>query len=220
MKTLVMKRALVVLAVVSVLAPAALAQAPDRTRPPKVGPPPSLKLPAIKQLRLSNGLPVVYMEKAGVPVVQFVVVVKAGQVNEPAAKTGLSSMAAAMLTDGAGSRDALQLADAIDYLGARLGAGAGPHTTTISLYSPVSRMDSALALLADVTLRPTFPARELDRKRKERLTTLLQWRDQPSPLASVAFSRAVYPNPSVRRHRLGYRSEPQLAHDRGSEGIS
>ena len=193
MKTLVMKRALVVLAVLSALAPAALAQAPDRTRPPKVGPPPSLKLPAIKQLRLSNGLPVVYMEKAGVPVVQFVVVVKAGQVNEPAAKTGLSSMAAAMLTDGAGSRDALQLADAIDYLGARLGAGAGPHTTTISLYSPVSRMDSALALLADVTLRPTFPARELDRKRKERLTTLLQWRDQPSPLASVAFSRAVYP---------------------------
>jgi zinc protease len=193
MKTMVMKRSLVLLAAASLLVSTALAQAPDRTRPPKVGPPPSLKLPAIKQLKLSNGLPVVYMEKAGVPVVQILVVVRAGQVNELPAKTGLSSMAAAMLTDGAGSRDALQLADAIDYLGARLGAGAGPHTTTISLYTPVSRLDSALALLADITLRPTFPAKELDRKRKERLTSLLQWRDQPSPLASVAFSKTVYP---------------------------
>jgi len=57
MKTLVMKRPLVFLAVASVLTSAALAQAPDRTRPPKVGPPPSLKMPAIKQLKLSNGLP-------------------------------------------------------------------------------------------------------------------------------------------------------------------
>ncbi|MBP1678141.1 MAG: putative family peptidase, partial [Bacteroidetes bacterium] len=110
------RTAVMLLAVVSLVVTSALAQAPDRTRPPKVGPPPSLKLPAIKQLKLSNGLPVVYMEKTGVPVVQLLVVVKAGQVNDPPAKTGLSSMAAAMLTDGAGSRDALQLADAIDYL--------------------------------------------------------------------------------------------------------
>jgi predicted Zn-dependent peptidase len=187
------RTAVMLLAVVSLVMTSALAQVPDRTRPPKVGPPPSLKLPAIKQLKLSNGLPVVYMEKTGVPVVQLLVVLKAGQVNEPPAKTGLSSMAAAMLTDGAGSRDALQLADAIDYLGARLGAGAGPHTTSISLYTPVSRLDSALSLLADVTLRPTYPAKELDRKRRERLTSLLQWRDQPSPLAAVAFSKTLYP---------------------------
>jgi predicted Zn-dependent peptidase len=185
--------AAVLFTVVSLAVTSAAAQVPDRTRPPKVGPPPSLKLPAIKKLKLSNGLPVVYMEKAGVPVAQLLVVIRAGQVNESPAKTGLSSMTAASLTDGAGPRDALQLSDAIDHLGARLGAGSGPHTTSISLYTPVARLDSALALLADVTLRPTFPAKELDRKRKERLTTLLQWRDQPSPLASIAFSRAVYP---------------------------
>jgi len=132
------------------------------------------------------------MEKAGVPVVQLVVVVKAGQVNEPAAKTGLSSMAAAMLTDGAGSRDALQLADAIDYLGARLGAGAG---LTRQRFRCIRRCRGWIGPCAPGRCHaaPDVPARELERKRKERLTTLLQWRDQPSPLASVAFSRAVYP---------------------------
>jgi predicted Zn-dependent peptidase len=180
-------------AFLSLVMASAVAQAPDRTRPPKPGPPPSLALPAIRHLKLSNGLPVVFMEKKTVPVVQLVVVVKAGQVDEPSAKTGLASIAAAMLTDGAGARDALQLADASDYLGARLGASAGAHTTGVSIYAPVSRLDSAIALWADVTLRPTFPAAELERKRKERLTTLLQWRDQPSPLASVAFAKTVYP---------------------------
>ena len=193
MKTILRTAALVLLAGMLALPSTAIAQAPDRSRPPKVGPPPSLRLPAIKQMKLSNGLPVVYMEKAGVPVVQIQVVVKAGQVYEPAAKTGVASMTASMLTDGAGARNALQLADAIDYLGARLSAGAGSHTASISLYCPVVRLDSALALLADITLRPTFPAQELDRKRKERLTTLLQWRDQPSPLAAVAFSKTLYP---------------------------
>jgi predicted Zn-dependent peptidase len=98
----------------------------------------------------------------------------------------------AMLDEGAGSRNALQLADAIDFLGANLSAGAGQHTSAVTLNTPLSKLDSALALLADVALRPTFAAEELDRQRKQRLTTLVQWHDQPSAIASVIFSRTLY----------------------------
>jgi zinc protease len=97
-----------------------------------------------------------------------------------------------MMMEGAGTRDALQLADAIDYLGAQIGASAGMHTSAVTLQTPVARLDSALALQADVLLRPAFAAPELERKRKSRLTTLLQWRDEPRSLVSLAFNRQLY----------------------------
>jgi predicted Zn-dependent peptidase len=170
----------------------ALQAQPDRSGPPKLGPPPSLKLPPIQHLKLSNGISVVLLEKHAVPVVQVDLVIRAGATMDPAEKSGLASMTAGMLMEGAGPRDALQLADAIDFLGAQIGAGAGQHTTGVSLHTPVAKLDSALALLADVVRRPAFQASDLARKRKERLTTLTQWRDSPPMLASVTFNRLLY----------------------------
>jgi predicted Zn-dependent peptidase len=157
-----------------------------------LGPPPSLRLAPIQHLKLSNGLPVLLCERHAVPIVQMNIVVRAGSVNDPTGKPGLASMTAAMMMEGAGTRNALALAEAVEYLGASITVSAGYHTFGLSLNTPVARLDSALALLADVTLRPAFPPAELDRKRQERLTSLLQWRDEPRMLASVAFSRAVF----------------------------
>ena len=63
----------------------------------------------------------------------------------------------------------------------------------------MAKLDDALQILADVVLRPTFPQSELDRLRKERLTRILQTRDQPAALASAAFARLVF----GPRHRYG-----------------
>lgn len=183
---------IVTLAGALLLPAAAPAQQPDRSRPPALGAPPSLRLPAIQRFTLSNGLPVLLMEKHEVPLVQVNVLIKAGAAMDPASRSGVASMTAAMLDEGAGPRDALQLADAIEYLGARITTGAGQHTSVISLHTPLSRLDSALNLLADITLRPTFPAGELDRQRRERQTMLTQWRDQPRSIASVIVNRTLY----------------------------
>lgn len=194
-KTSALRRAtgVSVAALLLFLAPlSALRAQPDRSGPPKLGPPPALKLPPIQHLKLTNGIPVILLEKHAVPVVQIDLVVKAGASMDPAGKSGLASLTATMLMEGAGPRDALQLADAIDYLGASIGTGAGQHTTGISLHTPVSKLDSALALLADIARRPAFQGADLERKKKERLTTLAQWRDDPRTLASVMFSRTLY----------------------------
>src|SRR6185503_14870990 len=107
-------------------------------------------------------------EKHEVPLVQVNVVVKAGAAMDPAGKSGLASLAAAMLDEGAGNRNSLQLADAIEFLGARLNTGAGMHTSVVQLHTPAARLDSALALLADVILRPTFKRRPKNDVRQER----------------------------------------------------
>ncbi len=171
---------------------AVMAQAPDRSGPPKLGPAPSLKLPPIQHLRLSNGLPVLLLEKHEVPLVQIELIVMSGAALDPPDRIGLASMTAAMMEEGAASRNALELADAIDFLGASISADAANHTTSVILHTPLSKLDSALALFGDVALRPTFPSEELERNRKDRLTELAQWHDDPSTIASVMFSRTLY----------------------------
>ena len=100
-------------------------QPPDRSHPPQPGPPPALNLPAIQKLQLANGLPVWIVELHKVPVVQVNLLVLSGTADDAAGKFGVANLAAAMLTEGAGSRSSLEIADAVDYLGADLGAGSG-----------------------------------------------------------------------------------------------
>jgi predicted Zn-dependent peptidase len=175
------------------------AQAPDRSRLPVAGPAPALKLPAIQKRQLGNGLPVWIVEHHEVPVVQVNLLVLSGTGDDPAGRFGIASLTAAMLTEGAGPRSSLELADAIDFLGADLNASSGVDSSGIRLHVPVTRLADALPLMADVAQRPTFPREELERLRQQRLITLLQSRDDPDSIASLAFSRVIY-GPS---HRYG-----------------
>ena len=174
-------------------------QGPDRSTAPVPGPAPALKLPPIQKRALANGLPVWIVEMHEVPVANVTLIVKAGAGDDPAGKYGVASFTAAMLDEGAGTRTALELADAVDYLGASLGTGSSFDASTIRLQVPVSKLDEALPLMADVALRPTFADTEVERLRKERLTSLVQMRDSPAALASAAFARLVFGT----RHRYG-----------------
>ena len=164
----------------------------DHTQPPALGPAPDMQPPTVQRLTLKNGLPVLLVEKHSVPLVQINLQIKAGSVYDPDGFTGLARMTADMLDEGAGGRDALELADAIDYLGANLSARAGRHTAVIALNTPLSKLDEALPLLADVALKPAFAADELGRKRKERLTALIQQRDTPRTVAVLELDQVLY----------------------------
>lgn len=188
------------LAIVAALAVGVLAQqAPDRTHPPQPGPPAALNLPKIQQQKLANGLPVWIVELHEVPVAQVNLVVLSGTANDPPGKYGIASLMAVMLEEGAGSRSALEVADAIDYLGADLGAATTSDLSAVRLHVPVARLAEALPIMADVALRPSFPKDELERQRTQRLTSLLQGRDDPPTISSVAFSRILY----GKAHRYG-----------------
>jgi predicted Zn-dependent peptidase len=171
----------------------------DRSVPPKPGPAPTVTLPEIQKRTLSNGLPVWIVEQHEVPVAQVDLIVKSGTASDPADKYGLASFTAAMLDEGAGSRDSLQIADAIDYLGAQLSTGSGIDASSVRLHVPVARLADALPVMADVALRPTFPQREIDRLRDERITDLQQARDDPAEIVRAAFPLVVF----GPRHRYG-----------------
>jgi zinc protease len=147
---------------------------PDRGQPPTLGPPPALRLPAIQKTTLSNGVPVWIVEQHRVPLVQVNVILRGGGSLDRASRFGMASLVAGMLDEGAGTRSALELADAVDLLGADLSTSSSFDYSAVRLSTPVKNLSAAVPLLADVVLRPTFPAAELDRLKQERLTALMQ----------------------------------------------
>ncbi|MEO6528632.1 MAG: pitrilysin family protein, partial [Gemmatimonadaceae bacterium] len=78
------------------------------------------------------------------------------------------------------------------YLGVTLGATSSWEQSTVSLHTTTAQLDSALALFADVALRPSFPTSDLERVRKVRLTALQQVRDRAPSIADRAFASAVF----------------------------
>ena len=177
----------------------AAAQKPDRSAPPKPTAPPALKLPPVQKQKLSNGLEVWLVEQHEVPMVQINLIVRAGSSADPAGRFGLASMTANMLDEGAGGKSALELADAVEFLGAQLSTTSTFDYSAVRLSTPVARLNDALPLMTDVVMRPSFPANELERLRKERLTRLLQARDDPAAIIEIAFPRLVFGD----KHRYG-----------------
>ena len=171
---------------------AVVARSPDRSRPPKLANRPALRLPAIQKTTLSNGVPVWIIEQHRVPLVQVNVILRGGSSLDRAGRFGMASLVAGMLDEGAGSRSSLELADAVDLLGADLSTSSSFDYSAVRLSTPAQNLAAAMPLLADVVLRPTFPDAELERLKKERLTALVQAQDDPAAVIGYAFPRVVF----------------------------
>lgn len=179
------------------------AQKVDRSNPPELPPPKGLQLPAVQEFNLQNGLKVYLMEKHQVPLIQLNLILKAGSLNDPEGKEGLTDIVFDMLDEGAGGMNALQIADEIDFLGANLNIGSSLFTSSIGLNVPVSKFNDALKIVSKILLEPDFPEAELARLKKERLTTLMQWRDQPNAIARVAFNKLLFGSHPYGRVEIG-----------------
>ena len=177
------------------------AQKADRSQVPATEPVRNLVLPSMETFLLKNGMKVYYMPKKGVPLVSVSLSFNAGSAMDPADKTGLAGFTAALMKDGAGTRDALALSDEIDFLGISLGTGAAAEEAEVSLFTPVSKLDAALDLFRDVALKPRFEAKEWERRQREALVSLAQAHDEARIIASTAFMQLLYgPNhPYARR---------------------
>src|SRR6478672_9535346 len=166
----------------------------DRTKPPELGPPPRVSLPPIVTRQLSNGLKLLIVEQHELPLADFVLIVGSGGTADPTGKTGVANLTAQMLREGTTSRKSLDIADQTSFLGISLFPQASWESSNLSLHTPTAQLDSALALFADVALHPSFPANEFERIKKNRLTELLQLRDQGPAIANLAFPAILYGN--------------------------
>ncbi len=184
-------RALALGAALSATATAAAAQGFPAT-PPRLPAAPSVKVPAPVKRTLANGMTVLYVRQPELPVVHATLVTRGGTSDDPAELPGLASFVASALDEGAAGRNALQIADQLDLLGASLSTGAGIDAAQANLYVLKKNFPTALGIMADVVQRPDFPEAEIRRLRQERLTNLQRARDEAGAIAGNAYPALVF----------------------------
>ena len=165
---------------------------PWRATPPAAGPASLARLPRASKLQLPNGLTVYVVEAHDLPLVSASLVLRSGSAADPKDAPGMAGFTAAMLDEGTARRTATAIADEVYALGASLRAGAQPDGSSASIRSLKASAKEALSILADVVLSPAFPEREVERVRSERVTELLQQRDQPFPTAIRVIVGCLY----------------------------
>jgi zinc protease len=149
-------------------------------------------LPAAKRFELANGLTVYLVESHVLPIVTAELAVRAGSSSDPMDAPGLAGYTLAMLDEGTAKRDALGIARELEGLGTALGSDMGRDGCSLSLRMLKGNAAPALGVLAEMALSPSFPEKEVERVRTERLTSLLQDRDNPSRTAYKVMWRDLY----------------------------
>lgn len=164
----------------------------DRTTAPPPADPRPYHFPHITRATLPNGLRVLVAETHNAPLVSVRALVRSGADHDVAAMAGLASITADMLDEGAGTRDAIRLAEDVGLLGAALGTGADWDASYVSLDVLSRNTEASLAIFGDVTARATLPQDGLERVRVERLNEILQQRDEPAAIAGKRFAGLLY----------------------------
>ncbi len=182
-------------------APEEVVTAPDWTRRPAPATSRSFEPPAIDRALLSNGRDV-YLVARKVPSVQVRVVSRQGSGEDPAGKFGLADLSAYVMTDGAGGRGGEELAALERELGLRISTSAGRDHVYAKLVAPREHLEGALAVFADVALRPTYPDPVVRAARAEYVAFLEDLGGRADNIAALALNRSAYgpehPNGSMK----------------------
>ena len=213
-----------VLSAAGVLAapPTAPAAAGFPTTPPAPGPAPQLTVPTPSSQVLANGLRVISVRRADLPLVTAQLVVRSGGEMDPPQLAGLADLTANLLSKGAAGKSAPQIAAAAEALGGSINAAAGWDESAVGITVTTPKLPQALDLLAEVVRQPNFSAAELQRAQAQALDDLHLMLSRPTTLAAFAASRGVFGAGAYGHSRSGTpasiarisRADVQQLHDR------
>src|SRR4051812_1924001 len=161
-------------------------------RPPGPLPAREVKFPPYSVKTLANGLQVIAVTQNEQPAVSLRLIVRAGGALDPADKPGVATLAAALLDQGTTSKDAEQIASAIDSIGGALGTGAGSDLSFVNAIVMKDGLGFALDMVSDIVRHPAFAPEEIERQRQQMISGLKVSYDDPDYLAGVVFDRLVY----------------------------
>jgi len=164
----------------------------DRSKAPVPGTPPEAKLPKLQRATLSNGLKVVLAERHEVPLVNFTLASDAGFASDALSAPGTANLAMQVLTDGTRTRNALQISDELELLGARLRGSSNLDLSFVSLSALSAKMDPSLDLFADVVLNPSFSETEVKREQKLVIAGIEREQNAPATVAQRVLPALLY----------------------------
>ena len=142
--------------------------------------------------RLPNGLVWLFSEQRSLPLVTIQVMVKAGVLRDPPGKAGLANLTALLLLQGTKKRSATQIAEELDFLGAKLSASGSDDFALISFMTLKKDLTAGLDLFQDVLYNPAFSLKEMRQKVSQLQASFKSDEDEPGIVASRAFHRQLF----------------------------
>ncbi|HEY2825386.1 MAG TPA: pitrilysin family protein [Gemmatimonadales bacterium] len=165
----------------------------DRTKAPTPGHAPTLTVPTWTKAKLANGADLIVTQKHDLPLVAFTISFVGGRANyEPADKPGTASFTSQMLSEGTTTKTGEQFSDAQQLLGTSIFATVGNESGAIGFTALKTKLEPALALVADMLENPTFPVDALERIRGRTVVQLQQAKDRPESIAGNVFQKVLY----------------------------
>ena len=157
-----------------------------------------------QRIELPNGLVVISVEKHKLPMVHIEMLVKTGSVYDSDEKAGLANLVSNLIDKGTDSRTAIEIAEEIDFMGARTSVTSGSWTTRGSITVLKQDVKKGMDLISDIVINPAFSEEEIERERKKVLSGILRKKENPNLVASETFREMVYEGHPLRRPSDGY----------------
>ena len=164
----------------------------DRKILPPLAAAPDVKFPEIQRAKLKNGLNVVLLERHSAPIVNVALAVDAGASSDVPAKAGAATLALDLMDEGTRSRDAFQITDQLDALGARLSTGSSLDMSFVRLQATAQNLRPSLGIMSDVVLNPAFPADQFAIQKQRRIAQIGQEKANPNALAQRVLPAILY----------------------------
>ncbi|HKF24378.1 MAG TPA: pitrilysin family protein [Candidatus Acidoferrum sp.] len=183
------------IALAGILALAALPLgAQEKQAPPAGGPPKPFNVPVHESYALPNGMKVTLVPYGNLPKVTLSLVVRAGNLNEPADMPGLADLVGKLMKEGTTSRSSKQVAEEAAGMGGAVNIAVGADESDVTADVLSDFGGKAVALLADVAQHPLFPESELPRLKTDAERQLSISKAVPQNMALEKFRRIIYAN--------------------------
>ncbi|HSR41646.1 MAG TPA: pitrilysin family protein, partial [Longimicrobiales bacterium] len=169
-----------------------IATGADRSQLPDAGAPPAADFPEVERATLPNGLEILLARRDAIPVVNLRMVVDAGYASDAGGLAGTANLAMSMLDEGTESRNALEISEELQRLGATLFSGSNLDVSSVTMSALTENLDGSLDLFADVVLNPSFPQADFERLRRQTLAGIQQEFVQPVAMALRVMPKLMY----------------------------
>ena len=147
--------------------------------------PAGITLPPFEQATLGNGAQVALMTRRDTPMVAMTVLVRGGALADAAGREGTTSLLASLMQKGAGPRDAVRFAEAIEGAGGELAISAGTESMALGASFLARDVGLMIELASDALLRPKLAADEFAKERSLAIQSIAAAKDS-DPRALVA----------------------------------
>lgn len=159
--------------------------------------------PPIHYTVLDNGITVIAVENQAADIITARCFFRAGGCWENLDQAGVFHLIATTLTKGTTQRDAVEIAETVESVGASLGADASADYFILSLKTVSADFTEILTLAAEILRSPAFPPDQVYMEQQQTLQNIRAQLERPFNLAFFQLREAMYSNHPYQTSILG-----------------